>query len=211
MKERSHKPEDLDALREQIIGLGERSVRKSYYPKLRQSEEQYRAIFELASIGIGQMDPTNGQLLCVNDRFCEITGYSREELLSTTVQNQNLTHPDDRQADWEMYTRMLREETPEYSNEKRYIRKGGNVIWVYAAARAIRDAAGQLVSSVGILMDITERKSIEAELKESERKFRDLTERSLVGVYLIQNGVFKYINPRLSEIFGYTVEELVNN
>src|SRR5208337_1349494 len=112
MKKRFDKSEYPDALRERIIGLGEGSVRKSYYPKLRQSEEQYRAIFELASIGMGQVDPANGQLLCVNDRFCEITGYSREELLSTTVRN--LTHPDDRDEDWEKFTRMLRGETPEY-------------------------------------------------------------------------------------------------
>jgi len=55
-----------------------------------------------------------------------------------------------------------------------------------------------------------ERKRTEQALRESEEKFRSLAEKSLVGVYLIQNGIFKYINPRLAEIFGYTVEELIN-
>lgn len=56
----------------------------------------------------------------------------------------------------------------------------------------------------------TKRKHMEQALRESEEKFRGLAEKSLVGIYLIQNGVFKYVNPRLAEIFGYTVEELID-
>jgi len=61
---------------------------------------------------------------------------------------------------------------------------------------------------VHIAKDITERKAAEAALKESESKFRILVEQSLVGVYIIQDGLFKYVNPRFAEIFGYTPEEI---
>jgi len=66
------------------------------------------------------------------------------------------------------------------------------------------------ISKLMISRDITEYKRAEEALKESEKKFRDLTEKSLVGIYLIQDGVFKYVNPRLAEIFGYAVEELID-
>jgi|Deesub1362A_J573_1020465.scaffolds.fasta_scaffold00004_28 PAS domain S-box-containing protein len=59
-------------------------------------------------------------------------------------------------------------------------------------------------------LEITERKQAEKELKESEDKFKSLAEESLVGVYLIQDGLCKYVNPRLAEIFGYTVKELID-
>lgn len=60
-----------------------------------------------------------------------------------------------------------------------------------------------------VLRDIGERRRAEAALRESEAKFRDLAEKALVGVYLIQDGVLKYANPRLAEIFGYPLEEIV--
>jgi PAS domain S-box-containing protein len=59
------------------------------------------------------------------------------------------------------------------------------------------------------VIDITERKRAEDSLRESENKFKDLAEKSLVGIYLIQDNVFKYINPRLAQIHGYEVEELL--
>jgi len=55
----------------------------------------------------------------------------------------------------------------------------------------------------------TEHKQAEEALRESENKFRSLAEKSLVGIYLIQDGIFKYVNPKLAEIFGYRVEELI--
>ncbi|MDI3291479.1 PAS domain S-box protein [Polyangium sp. 15x6] len=137
---------------------------------LRQSEAQYRAFFEMAIVGMGQLDPATGRILCVNDRYCDITGYSREELLSGSVRD--LTHPDDRHEDWERYSRMIRGEVDEYCAEKRYIRKDGRIIWVHVAARLIRDAAGKPIRSVGILEDITQRKKAEQALRESEAALR---------------------------------------
>lgn len=159
------------------------SERKRIEEAWRESEEMYRAIFETASVGMGQADPGTGRLLRVNDRFCEITGYSREELLTTSVRD--LTHPDDREADWQKYSRMVRGETPEYGNEKRYIRKDGKVIWVYVGARSVRAPDGKPLRTVGIVMDITERKRAEEDIEklnadlmrragELETAYRDL-------------------------------------
>ena len=58
-------------------------------------------------------------------------------------------------------------------------------------------------------LDISERKTIERELQESETKFKDLAERALVGIYLIQDGIFKYVNPKFAEIHGYSVDEML--
>ena len=127
--------------------------------KLRESEEQYREFFELGAVGMGQADPATGQFIRVNDRMCQITGYSREELLAQTVQD--LTHPDDREADWKEFTRMLDGEIPEHNNEKRYIHKDGHEVWVHAAARAVRDETGRPLRTIAVILDITERKELE--------------------------------------------------
>ena len=71
------------------------------------------------------------------------------------------------------------------------------------------DADGQIAGLIGVVEDITDRKRAEAALKESENKFRVLTEKAVVGVYLIQDGIFKYVNPRGAAMLDYSVDELV--
>ncbi|HMK76528.1 MAG TPA: PAS domain S-box protein, partial [Thermodesulfobacteriota bacterium] len=78
------------------------------------------------------------------------------------------------------------------------------------SATMIRDSAGKPVGFRAISRDITERKKIVEALRESENKFRNLVENSIVGVYLIQDGLFKYANPRGAEIHGYKIEEMVD-
>lgn len=126
---------------------------------LRESEEQYREFFELSAVGMSQTDPATGQFVRVNDRMCQITGYSREELLARSFLS--LTHPEDREAGWKEFKRMLDGEIQEYSTEKRYIHKNGNLIWIYAAARAVRDEQGRPLRTVGVILDITGRKELE--------------------------------------------------
>jgi PAS domain S-box-containing protein len=82
--------------------------------------------------------------------------------------------------------------------------------WISITATIIREEDGSVDRVVHVVRDITKDKKAEQDLRESELKFRNLAEKSLVGIYLIQDGVFKYVNPRLAEIFGYTAEELID-
>jgi PAS domain S-box-containing protein len=130
---------------------------------LRASEEQYRAIFETASVGIAQSDPRTGQWLRVNEKMCEITGYSADELLRMPISE--VTHPEDRQNDWEAFQRVVQGEQPNYRLEKRYIRKDGSLAWVNVNMTVVRDAAGQPVRTVATIEDISERKRAEEEIR----------------------------------------------
>jgi PAS domain S-box-containing protein len=138
---------------------------------LRQSEKQFRAMFDLASVGIAQSDPQTGQWLRVNKKMCEITGYSAGELLELRVPD--ITHPEDRQLDWEAFERVVRGEAPDYRTEKRYIRKDGALAWVNVNMTVIRDAAGQPTRTVAAIEDITERRRAQAELENLQRQLMD--------------------------------------
>jgi PAS domain S-box-containing protein len=83
--------------------------------------------------------------------------------------------------------------------------------WLFVSVDPILDKNSKITGVVHIVKDISERKRWEEALKESETKFRDLAEKSLAGVYLIQDGLFRYVNPRFAEIHGYTVEEIVDH
>jgi len=72
----------------------------------------------------------------------------------------------------------------------------------------LRDADGRMFGAVHVCRDINERKRTEKALQESENKFRALAEKSLIGIYLVQDELFRYVNPKLAEIFGYTIDEL---
>jgi PAS domain S-box-containing protein len=127
--------------------------------RLREDEEDYRTIFELAGDGMSQADPSTGRLLRVNPKMCEIVGYSKEELLGMNFSD--ITHPEDQGEDLERFKRMVRGDTPEYEHEKRYVRKDGSVVWARVKARIIRDEAGSPLRTVTVIQDITTRKRAE--------------------------------------------------
>jgi PAS domain S-box-containing protein len=141
---------------------------------LHEKEKEFGAIFDLVSIGIAQVDTQNGQLLRFNDRFREITGYTDEELLTKTFLE--LTHPEDRDKDWELFSRALRGEDQFHRNEKRYIRKDGSIVWVRLNTGFIRDVTGKPIRTVSVCEDITDQKQMEKSLRESEERYRYLAE-----------------------------------
>jgi PAS domain S-box-containing protein len=141
--------------------------RKQAEEMLQASEAEFRAMFEVASIGMAQADPRTGQWLRVNQKMCDITGYSAEEMLKLRVSE--LTHPEDRQRDWELFQQVIRGEKPDYHIEKRYLRKDGRVTWVNVNMTVIRDATGQPRRTTATIEDITERRALEEQLRQSQK------------------------------------------
>ena len=172
--------------------------------KSEESERQFQAMFETASIGIAQADPRTGEWLRVNQKMCDITGYTAEEMLALRVPE--ITHPDDRGRDWKLFQLVVRGEAPSYRLEKRYIRKDGAVVWVNVNMTVIRDDAGQPVRTMAAIEDITERKRAEEEvqlLKKSIDLHHD-------GAYWRDSeGRFVYVNGADCRSLGYEPGELI--
>ena len=98
-------------------------------------------------------------------------------------------------------------ETRKHADTEIYDEKRG--IWIAVSVDPVFDSAGCLEGVVHIMKDITNRKHADEALRESENKFKDLVEKSNVGVYLIQDRLHKYANARCAEIHGYSVEEMI--
>ena len=137
---------------------------------LRASEESFRGFFENLAVGTAQVDGA-GRFLRVNDRYCAITGYCREQLLGG-MGPLDLDHPEDREADRERIAQFLGGEVPLYEAEKRYVRKDGEVVWVRVSVSSVRDADGVIRYTAAVIEDITARKQAEETLHESEARFR---------------------------------------
>ncbi len=134
-------------------------------------EKLFRLTFENAAVGMTLVDPA-GRYIRVNQKMAEITGYEKEELLQKTFQD--ITHPDDLKDDLRQ-TDMLRQgKINSFSIEKRYIKKNGNSVWVYLSVSAVTAANGDLVFIIGVVEDISKRKTTEEALRKSEEKYHTL-------------------------------------
>jgi PAS domain S-box-containing protein len=185
-----------------------RAARERAEAGLRQSEARFRAFFETAAAGAAELD-TSQRFVQVNHQFCEITGYSREELLGMKVAD--LTHPVDFERDQEQLVSYLRGGAPLYEAEKRYVRKDGNVLWVQVTAAMVRDAEGKLLLSAGIIQDITERKRAEQALRLSEEKFAKAFAGNPAAIALtrLEDGLFLDVNDTWLVLNGYSREEAI--
>lgn len=133
---------------------------------LQASEANFRGFFDSVAVGAVQVGK-DGRFMRVNDRYCEITGYTREELLK--MGPLDLDHPDDRDADKERVERFVTGVDPFYRAEKRYLRKDGSVTWVRVAANLLRDENPESFHSAAIVEDISERKLAEQALQDADR------------------------------------------
>ncbi len=137
---------ELEALREEC-------------DRLRESEERYSNMVELAAIGISHVD-VNGRFVHVNRRLCEMLGYTRDELLELSVVD--ISHPDDRSETDKGRVRLQNGEIDSFKVEKRYLRKDGTPIWVHLTIAAQRSADGRRLNDISIVEDITERREAQS-------------------------------------------------
>jgi PAS domain S-box-containing protein len=131
---------------------------------LRESEERFRGTFENAAVGIAHTDAA-GHFLRLNEKFCAIVGYPRDELLQRTFQD--ITYADDLAASIEPFAVLMRGESPDFALEKRYLRKDGSLVWVELFVSLQRDAVGRPDYAIAVIQDISERKRLEGELRQA--------------------------------------------
>ena len=176
---------------------------------LRESEERFRATFEQAAVGVAHV-AFDGSWLRVNQKLCEIVGYTREELLERTFQD--ITHPDDLEVDLEHLGRLRTGEISRYSMEKRYFRKAGSVVWIDLTVSLVRSSSGEPKYFIAIVEDITERKRAGEALVQSEERYRAVVEQAAEGIFLFDaaTGDILESNAAFGELLGYGTGELLS-
>jgi len=181
--------------------------RKQAERALHDSEERFRAIFEQASVGIALVTHSSGELLRVNQRYCEITGYPESELVGRRVQD--ITHPDDREHNIEYLQQLMSGKTSTYATEKRYIRNDGNCRWVYISISRVCDSENKPNYALAVVEDISDRKATEADLRDSEAKFRAFLESASEAIIVTNaQGEIIVFNAKAEELFGYNRTEV---
>ena len=144
---------------------------------LRDSEARYRGIVDQSVAGIAEVDLA-GRFITVNDTFCRLTGFAREELMGLRMQD--LTHIDDQPLNADLLQAALTSGKP-YELEKRYVRKDGSPVWVHNSVAPVHDQRGAPEGVVAVAIDITARRAAEEErvaLLDAERAARSEAERA---------------------------------
>ena len=144
--------------------------RKGAEEQLRESEERFRTTFEQAAVGICHLT-LGGGLIRINRRFCDILGYSQEELLGRTLDG--IIHPEDLAEESDQVERLLRREIDNYSLEMRHLRKDGSLVWVNLSKSLVRNPRGEPKYFAGVIEDVTAKREAEA-----LRQERDLVQAS---------------------------------
>lgn len=141
---------------------------------LRDSEQRLRCLFDQAAVGMAMVDPRTDRYSRVNKKYCDILGYSMEEMLQLGFRD--VTHPDDLEGDLAELQLLVRGEKNTFSREKRYLTKDGSLVWGNLTISSIRSEEGNLIGFAGVLEDITLRKRNEEILQSYTRRLMELEE-----------------------------------
>ena len=187
------------------------SERAGREAELREARERFRRVFEDSPVAMALVGE-DFRLSETNDAFCRLTGYTAAELAELTFAD--ITHPDDVGPDIRLARRVFAGEVGSYSIDKRYVRKGGEVVWVALTVSVIRDGAGRPLKGLGIVQDITERRAAldlaRADLDRLARDPDSLLEFAGEGIYHVnERGIITFANPAAAELLGWSVDELV--
>ncbi|MGE5608582.1 MAG: PAS domain S-box protein, partial [Bacillota bacterium] len=170
---------------------------------IRLSEQRYRQLVKTAQEGVWVLD-AHEKTTFVNDKMAELLGYSPQEMLN---------HPLDRFMDADSFQLVMGDigcsrQGLRQRRDLRLRRKEGTDLWTIISYMPIQDDQGQYAGVLVTVTDITARKQAETQLAEAEAKYRALVENSHVGVYILQDGRTVYINPRITEMLGYTPQDI---
>jgi len=173
---------------------------------LQESKAKFEGIVENLATGITLSD-LNGKILQTNPAHQKIFGYSSGEI--TSMLFSDFTHPDDIGKHQSSYDRLLSGEIDHFRMEKRFIHKDGHTVWANVLVSLVRDNDNKPLFVVGMAEDITSRRQTEEKLRESEKRFKDLTEMLPEAVFETDFDInLTYANRQAFSLFGYTDQDL---
>jgi PAS domain S-box-containing protein len=188
--------------------------------KLKESEEHFRNVFEQSIVGTS-ITTIDGRLQ-TNKAFCDILGYSNNELNNKSWTE--ITYPEDINANKEILNSILAGDTKSARWEKRYFHKNGNIIWVDVNTSLHRGKKDEPLYFITSILDITEQKKAEQELlnakekAEENEKFNRLVADNLVNgmiyqVVILDNNQrkFTYLSDSVTKFYGCSVEEALDD
>ncbi len=172
--------------------------------ELRVSEFNFRSFFELASVGVAQVEALSGRFVQINRKYCDLVGYSEEEMRAMTFRD--ITHPEDLDIDRQQRRDLIAGEIAEFTVEKRYLRKDGAVVWVILTVSPLWRTGDTPDCTLAVVRDITVRKRAEEELVFASKVF----DNSIEGIVVTdREGTILQVNPAFTQITGYTAAEAV--
>lgn len=167
---------------------------------LRQSEDRFRRTFEGAPIGMALVAPDGGWIE-VNDALCEMLGRRPDELRDLTFQD--LTHPDDIDADMALLRETLAGTRNGYTLEKRYLHADGSVVWGLLTVALLRDDDGEPLYFVSQIADVTERNRLDAELERARHQLESVVARAPIPMAVVDGAaVIELVNAQFGSVFG---------
>jgi PAS domain S-box-containing protein len=173
-----------------------------------ENEERFRRIFEEGPLGMTTAN-SDYRFIRVNKTFCRMIGYSEQELQYLTFKD--ITHPKHIAHDMEMVKKLFNGEIPIYRTEKRYIHKDKKIVWASVTIATIRDKNGQFMYFLDMVEDITDRKRAEGALRESEGRYRLITEHMADQIWVMSlNLRTVFCTSSVVRARGYSFEELVS-
>ena len=178
-----------------------------------EARELFETAFSQAPIGMALVG-LDGRWMKVNNAVCEITGWPEPELLARTFQD--ITHPDDLDADLAQVELLLAGKITGYQMEKRYLTRQGRQIWVLLSVSLVRDPEGRPRHFISQLKDISQRKLDERRLQEAQAEALAQRDRARAiisamheGYALTVDGEIKAVNEALCSLTGFSEQELV--
>jgi PAS domain S-box-containing protein len=175
--------------------------RKRAEEALRESAETFRSIFDNSSAGVALVG-FDRRIRMVNPAFCEIFGYTEEELLNPDFLD--LTHPDDVEHSRQILQDVLSGKGRSSRFSKRYIHKDGHTIYAEVSAALVFGDDGKPSHFIAHILDVTERRRAEEALRESEAHYRALVETSPIAIAITDlTGNMRMCNLQTARLLGY--------
>lgn len=182
------------------------SQRRRIEHAVQESEERFRAVFEHAPVGI-YLAGFDTRILQVNEAFCRMLGYSKEELLAKRWPD--ICHPDDAAVALERKKRLRSGEVRNSGGEMRYVHRNGAAVWCQVWVSLFKASGEGPLCSVVHVQDIAARKQAEQSLVESEHRFRIMADSCPIGIWVTDaQGRNRFVNRTYLEFSGKSTEEV---